>query len=61
MHIVFIGVNQPYLGGSGPLFDAKFRTFPPFLCHFPPFLGSLMPLNSAILALNLLDYLAPIS
>ena len=25
MHMVFIGVNQPYLGGSGPLFDAKFR------------------------------------
>ena len=34
----YIGVNQPYLRGSDPLFDAKFH-------HFPPFLGSLMPLK----------------
>ena len=44
MHMVFIGVNQPYLGGSDPLFDAKFSQFSSFSWH----------LNSAILALNLL-------
>ena len=44
-HAVYIGVNQPYLGGPDPLFDDKFRTFLPFFDHFPPFLGSLMPLK----------------
>ena len=46
----YIVANRPYLGGTVPIFFAKFHTVPSFLDCVPIFLNSL---NFAILFPNL--------
>ena len=48
-----IVANRPYLGGTVPIFYAKFPTVPIFLDCVPIFLNSLNVQNSAILSSNL--------
>ena len=49
-----IVANRPYLGGTVPIFYAKFPTVPIFLDCAPIFLNSLNVQNSAILSPNLI-------
>ena len=51
--LFFIVANRPYLGGTVPIFYAKFPTVPIFLDCIPTFLNSLNVQNSAILFPNL--------